>query len=750
MAIDPAGREGRKYNGADLDDEDEKRRGYAKDPESEDEELSARIQEFTDWDDATIDFRENQERCRDFYDGFQWDQEEVDVMVSEGRPIITKNRIAPKINFILGTEADTRNDPRAFPRTAQHELDSQAVTDALRYQADEDEFDSKRSEVARDLFIEGGPCGGVFGIDTESLEIEFTQVPWDRIFYDPHARNPDFSDARYMGIVVWMYRDEMEDMYPDAVDVISNTWSYIGNGQTTDDTPSRWWDNSDKRAKAFETYYRKPIIEERNGRRSFRGYEWYQCKWTIGGFLERPAPVEFVDHKGRSWNPMWLTRAYRTRDGWLYSPVQNMLSPQEELNRRSTRSLHAAHSVRVIGERGAIRSPEEFQAQLMKPDGYAEVEPGRANDGSIKIIENSEMTATQLGLMQEAKLEIDATGPQAPLIGNDQRVRSGRAELARENAGSKELKPVFDHLRVWSIGAYRRYWWLIRQYWTEEKWFRVTDDDESTGYRFVAINRRMTKAERIEELIERGTDPKEAVSHVLGPIGRRLLKGAESEIQKMQAMAQQSGQQAPPLDPLQLVLESATAREEYTANDVAQLDVDLVLDAAQDNIIVQHEQYQELVHFLSTAAAPLFQLNPDRILGAVKMLIEAGSLRDKAKLMKVLEGPPPDPQQMAAQAQQAQAQQQAQAMELQLMAGNLAKLEATVAKLQAEAAEKMAKAQVGVPSEAQLDQAQAALAVAKSQAVPQEARLEIIGAPTGLRQQAPSANADMATGITEL
>lgn len=745
MAIDPAGRVGRKHNGDELDEETQLARTYAKDPEIEDEDLADRLQEFTDWDDATIDCRENQERCRDFYDCIQWDQEEVDTMVDEGRPIITKNRIAPKINYLLGTEADTRNDPKAFPRTLQHELDSQAVTDALRYQADEDEFDAKRSEVARELFIEGGPCGGVFSFDQDTGEIELTHVPWDRIFFDPHSRKPDFSDARYTGIVVWMYRDEMEDMYPDAADVIADTWSYVANGETTDDQPSRWWDNSDKRVKAFETYYRKPIVEERNGRRKFMGFQWYQCKWTIGGFLEKPAPVEFVDHKGRSWNPMWLTRAYRTRHGWIYGPIQNMMSPQEELNRRSTKSLHAAHSVRVIGERGATKSPEEFQAQLMKPDGYAEVEPGRNTDGSIKVIENTDMAMTQLGLMQEAKQEIDATGPQAPIIGNDQRVRSGRAELARENAGSKEMKPVFDHLRLWSIGAYRRYWWIIKQHWTEEMWFRVTDDDESTGYRFVAINRRMTKAERIEELVDRGTDPREAISHVLGPVGRRMLKTAESELQRIQAQVQQAGQQMPPVDPVSLVLESPIAQEEYTANDVAQLDVDLVLDATQDNIIVQHEQYQELASFMASVAAPALQMQPEKLIGAIKMLVEAGSFRDKTRLSKILDGPPPDPSQVQAQAQAQQFAQAQQTLQMQVLQGELAKLQATVAKLQAEAAKTVAETQIGVPSEAQLDQAQAALAVAKSQAVPHEARLKQAQSAKAIADAANAATATMGT-----
>jgi hypothetical protein len=50
-------------------------------------------------------------------------------------------------------------------------------------------------------------------------------VPWDRLFYDPHSRRIDFSDCRYLGIVIWMDRDELYDLYPQAEDVIEEAFS---------------------------------------------------------------------------------------------------------------------------------------------------------------------------------------------------------------------------------------------------------------------------------------------------------------------------------------------------------------------------------------------------------------------------------------------------------------------------------------------------------------------------------------------
>ena len=47
-------------------------------------------------------------------------------------------------------------------------------------------------------------------------------MPWDRIWYDPHSRALDFTDARYKGLVIWMDQDQLEELYPDADEVIDS------------------------------------------------------------------------------------------------------------------------------------------------------------------------------------------------------------------------------------------------------------------------------------------------------------------------------------------------------------------------------------------------------------------------------------------------------------------------------------------------------------------------------------------------
>ena len=68
-----------------------------------------------------------------------------------------------------------------------------------------------RGVGAAELGLEDDGKGGA--------NITITQVPYDRLFWDPHSRRLDFSDARYKGIVIWMAREQAYEMWPDAEDL---------------------------------------------------------------------------------------------------------------------------------------------------------------------------------------------------------------------------------------------------------------------------------------------------------------------------------------------------------------------------------------------------------------------------------------------------------------------------------------------------------------------------------------------------
>jgi hypothetical protein len=92
-----------------------------------------------------------------------------------------------------------------------------------------------RSSVFEEMLVEGYG-GAELGLEDDGkggANITITHVGWDRLWHDPHARALDFSDARHLGMVLWMDRDQLLELYPDADDTIDDASPSISGRMTT-------------------------------------------------------------------------------------------------------------------------------------------------------------------------------------------------------------------------------------------------------------------------------------------------------------------------------------------------------------------------------------------------------------------------------------------------------------------------------------------------------------------------------------
>jgi hypothetical protein len=90
-------------------------------------------------------------------------------------------------------------------------------------------------------------------------------------------------------------------------------------------------------------------------------------------------------------------------------------------------------------------------------------------------------------MLQEAKNEIENFGPNPALIGQGLEDSSGRAIQLLQQAGIAELGPYLSAFKNWKIRIYRDIWNIIQRHWTEERWIRVTDDQNVA--QFFQINK---------------------------------------------------------------------------------------------------------------------------------------------------------------------------------------------------------------------------------------------------------------------
>lgn len=615
--------------------------------------------QFEEYLDATLNSRREAEKCRDYRDGKQWTDEEVQTLKKRKQPCITDNKIQDKCDTLLGMEKQMRTDPMAYPRNPEDEQSAEAATDALRYIADKSDFNrSVRKEAADNLMIEG-LCAGQVVIEKKRgkpPEVCMEHIRWDRVFYDVYSMNSDFSDKTFVGYFTWVDEDQAKRDFPDAKEMVSTAFSGESTGgqdQTTDDKP-RYISTvrGRKRLQVFTTYF----IKEG---------KWHYGTWCKGGWLEGPKVSTYKDEDGNPACPIELQALYRDRDGYPYGSVQRYIDLQDEHNKRRSKMLHLLNSKRIIAQTGTIEDVNKVRAEMHKPDGVVMV---NGDIAQFSIQDNLNEAEGQWKLLQQTDLALSQTGPNAALAGLSGDI-SGRAKQLDQQSGTLPISPLFDALESWQTRMYRQAWLRVRQFWNAEMWIRVTDDEQKT--KFVVLNQDVLQGDMIAEQLKAQPIPPEEKQALL------------------QEIAADPASQMP-------VLENGKPKKK---NNVAKMDVDIIIDRSPDVITLQQEQFGILSEIAKSRPEIPFDV-----------LIEASSLRSetKKKILDRIKGTN-DP----AAAQQAQFMQKMQELEAMLKEAQAFKTQTEGERNQAQTAQIQAQTvQTGI---------QTATSLAEASSAPEEA-----------------------------
>ena len=563
-------------------------------------ELTDRIRKFEEAEQASYDGRQEAEKARDYYDGRQLTADEIKTLKKRKQPIVIENLIQPKIDYLCGLERQTRTDPKAYPRTAAHEDDANAATDAMRYVADDQRIDIKRSAVFQNMLVEGYGGVAVTAQKTRGgIDPKITHIAWDRLFFDPHSMRPDFSDAEYLGFVTWMDANAAKIMWPDSAKIIEATVAKPtgSTSDTYDDKPkyTHWTDAARNRIRIVTMYCK-------------RDGQWYRSVFTLAGDLEETTLSPWIDEDGNPECGLIMQSAYVDRDNDRYGPVRHWVTLQDEVNKRRSKFLHLSNSRQIRISPATGLDAQAARNEMSRPDGVFVGE-----QGEIEIIGTGDMAAGHFNLLAEAKQAIQLTGPNATMQGKSGQDQSGRAILALQQGGMTEMAPLLDGLRDFNIRLFRAVWNRIRQFWNAERWVRVTDDEQNVRFVGLNISKGQAAMLKIGEAVKAGK--------IDDPTARQYAMQIQSDPSMMQPV-----------------------------NTIAEMDVDIQIDEAADAPTLQIEQFEQL-----TKLAPM---TPPQYLPVMwELMIEASSLRNKDKLREIIEQMKnqPDPMQEV-QGQMAQVQ----------------------------------------------------------------------------------------------
>jgi hypothetical protein len=568
---------------------------------------------------------------RSYYDGPGQLQSEVRrTLKARGQPAIYTNRVRPAINGLLGVLEQGQTDPRAFPRNPQDQGSADVATKGLRYVADVTRYQRTKLDVAENFFVEGTGAA-IFEWDGQTPTV--TQIRWEEFFYDPYSRRLDFKDARYMGVAKWMDLDALRGIYPDALRPLGDPMS--GNSSALDatwqdrpDNTSPWVDRTRNRLMVVELYHNE-------------GGQWFRCVYIAAGVLEYDLSPYRNVRTGETRCPIEAQSCYVDGENGRYSPIDDMIPIQDEVNARRSRLLHLANS-RQIQQSDASAAPVDpttARSEAAKADGII--------PAGWELVPTADIASGQQLLLAESKSEIERMGPTPAVLGQQgNAAQSGRSRLVLQQAGMTELARPIGGITDWDNRGYRQMWLLMQQYWTGPTWIRVTDDPKAP--QFLQIN---------EPAFDEGGQPILAVDTQTG-------------MPQMQPVAGPDGQ--PMIDPA--TGQPAMQPVQQVNHRIAEMDMDIIIDSVPDTANLEQEVWTDLLE-LTRSGIPI---------GSPQFMIavEMSPLPNKAEIIERVESwmakqqPQPDP-----------VQEQAVMLEMQEKAAAIKNKDADTEKKQADTAQ---------------------------------------------------------------
>jgi hypothetical protein len=556
----------------------------------------------------TLEIQE-QQNARRYRHGSQWTSDQIKTFNDRRQPVVTYNKIGRKIDGIVGLVERLKQDPKAYPRTPQHQQGADLATAVLRFIMDR----NKWNEVGP-IIAEAAAIDGLAGIELDlkampateqtqpqqgqpppqqpDYDVMFSPVDNDGFFYDPRSFKHDFSDARYMGIGKYVDEEQLIELLPGMEDDIKAACDSSGELTSNSDKDAKWFQaNGDfKQVRLVDVWYKS-----KGG--------W---RWTLftGSKILMAGTSPFVDEYEKQFCKYLMFSAQVDHEGDRYGFPRNLQSAQDEVNQRRSKGLHELNNRRIIATKAAVAdgNVEALRREAARADGIVLV---NTSLDDVRFDDQAKQAAVmgQLEFMRDAAQEIENFGPNPALAGGGGGAglangSSGRAIALLQQAGIAELGPYMLNLRAWKMRVYRSLFNSVQKYWTNERWIRVTDAEGQP--QFVKIN----------EVVQ------------IDPVtGTPMLRNA-----------------------------------------VGELDVDIILDEGPDSITLMQDTYDAISQALP-AVAPM--LSPGKAAAVMDVLIETSPLpadiKKKFRDAGQNEAQQPDPKTEEAKAKLMLEQQQATA-----------------------------------------------------------------------------------------
>lgn len=540
--------------------------------ELENEEAFLRLKKWTrDGRDHLKDWYVEAKEDFAFRDNDQWDEDTRAKLIEQQRAPSTFNLIGNVIQAVSGYEIANRQEASFLPRKMGAAKVSELMTGAAKYFREGTNAEDIESDAFGDTLTAGygWTNDGICYDENPDGEYYKERVSPFEMGYDPNAKAPNLTDARYLfrirkvacseaeallsGIGVDVPYEDIDAVWADDRDTDERTSNEPGNRYRGDGEEKlyskdklitqveiQWWEyeefmrfvHPDTRE---ETRWPKDQFAEANkkltsfGMKPLKGYpgrkkvfkKAFLGKDSILGEIIVPQVQGHFSYK-------CITGRRDENKGLFYGLVRPMKDPQRWTNKLYSQAIHILNTSANGGplyEEGVFEDEAQALKDWAKPNKAVKVVPGALANNRI-----GQKPQTQLNpaIFQMMEFAVDSTpktgGVPLEFLGTRETTQAGVLEYQRKQSALNTLAPIFNSLRLYRKEDGRRMLLMIQTYLSDERMILITSEEQR---QYLPLNRDSTVGEYDIVVDDAPTSPNQKEKNwqiitqlfqVLGPI----------------------------------------------------------------------------------------------------------------------------------------------------------------------------------------------------------------------------------------
>lgn len=483
-------------------------------------------------DNGHADYVRKADRCNDFFIGEQWDKNDMALLEAQRRPALTINKIISTIGNIMGEQIQNRTDISFQPRSGAPVEMAETLSKVFRQISDTNQLDWKRSDMFCDGVISSRGFLDVRLNFTDSMmgEVRLENLNPKNVMIDPDAEDYDPDTWNDLFTTKWMTWQDIELLYnkEDAEALKTRGSSYFPYGY---DSIER---DRDRFGSSYNQGYSHGPWDESEVIRNIRVIERQYKKLSVQPhFVDlqtgdmRPIPdtwdQEKIDMVSTQFN-LGVTKKQAKRIRWCvtadnmvlhddWSPynhytvvpyfpyfrrgktiglVENLLGPQEYLNKVTSQELHVINTTANSGwivQTGKLRNMniEELEQRGAETGLVMEVE-GSPGEVVQKITPNQTPSGLDRFSYKAEEHIKNISGVTDYMAGNAREDVSAKAVAMNQSRGSLNLSKPMDSIARTDFILARNILELIQTYYTEPRILNIVANRVSGEQESIEVN----------------------------------------------------------------------------------------------------------------------------------------------------------------------------------------------------------------------------------------------------------------------